>query len=159
MKKIVFYIGILLCTVSGVSPPLFALESKYTGDIDACIKANKEGRAKTIEDYICPVGTLKPQQIAFQVVMSREFKKLDDEVKKDLKKIHEGTNKDIGQLATNIGDLFDTSKDTAKYPGKYAEVCNTTVMKETALYFEEKKVSSKMNDGITTDNDANNFVF
>ncbi|HBB26955.1 TPA: hypothetical protein DCZ36_00470, partial [Candidatus Gracilibacteria bacterium] len=147
---------------SGVFSPLFALEStgsKYTGKIDACIKANKEGKAKTIEDYVCPTGTLSIQQIAFQVVMSGEFKKLDDEVKKDLKNIHEGTNKDIGALATNIGDLFDTSNGTAKYPAKYAEICNTTVMKETALYFEEKGASSKIKDGITTDNDANNFVF
>lgn len=75
--------------MSGVCSPLFAAGSKYAGDIDACIKANKAGKAKTIEDYVCPVGTLKPQQIAFQVVMSKEFKKIDDDVKKDLKTIHE----------------------------------------------------------------------
>lgn len=96
MKKSVFYIGIFLSTIviGGVSSPIFAA-GKYTGEIDACIKANKEGRAKSIEEYVCPVGTLKPQQIAFQVIMSIEFKKLDEEVKKDLKAIHDGTNKDI----------------------------------------------------------------
>ena len=145
--------------MSGISSSVFAAWSKYTGEIDACIKANKEGKAKTIEAYVCPVGSLKPQQIAFQTIMSIEFKKLDDEVKKDLKSIHEWANKDIGQLATNIGDLFDSSKETAKYPSKYAGICNSIVMKETALYFEEKGKSSKTTDGITTDNDSNNFVF
>lgn len=162
MKKVIFCVSVLLFITSGAFSPLFALEStgsKYTGKIDECIKANREGRAKTIEDYVCPAGTLSIQQIAFQVIMSGEFKKLDDEVKKDLKNIHEGTNKDIGALATNIGDLFDTSKSTAKYPVKYAEICNTVVMKETALYFEEKGESSKTKDTVTTDNDANNFVF
>ena len=134
--------------------------SKYTGQIDACIKANKDGKAKTIEDYVCPVGVLKPQQIAFQVIMSIEFKKLDDQVKKDLQAIHEWSNKDVWQLATNIGDLFDSSKgDTAKYPNKYAEICNIVTMKETALYFEEKWESSKTNDSVTTDNDAKDFLF
>lgn len=162
MKKTIAYIGIFSSVVmSGISPSLFAAEpgAKYTGEIDACIKANKEGRAKTIEDYVCPVGSLKPQQIAFQVIMSIEFKKLDDEVKKDLKSIHEGTNKDIGKLATDIGDLFDSTKSATKYPGKYAEICNKVVMDETVLYFKEKGISSKVNDGVTTDNDAGNFVF
>jgi len=160
MKKNVFFLGIVFFAIYGVYSPHIAFASKYTSEIDECIKANREGMAKTIEKYICPTGTLKPQQIAFQVVMSLEFKKLDDEVKKDLQSIHEGTNKDIGQLATNISDLFDTSKiNPAKYPTKYSEICNTTVMNETMLYFEEKGEENKINDSVTTDNDASDFVF
>ncbi|MDD5197803.1 MAG: hypothetical protein PHN60_03000 [Candidatus Gracilibacteria bacterium] len=162
MRSVISYITILSFIASGVFSPLFAAESarsKYTGKIDVCIKANKEGRAKTIEDYVCPVGTLSPQQIAFQVVMSIEFKKLDNEVKKDLQKIHKETNKDIGQLSSNIRDLFDRSNKKSVYPAKYEEICNTLVMNETILYFKEKGESSKMSDGVTTDNDANNFIF
>lgn len=161
MKKIIFRTGIIsFIMISGFFSPIFAAGSQYTGEIDACIKANKEGKAKIIEDYVCPVGTLKPQQIAFQVIMSIEFKKLDDAVAKDLKTLHEQTNKNIGQLATDINDLFDTSKGTAaKYPEKYAEICNTTVMQETMLYFKEKGISDKTTDSVTTDNDAKDFVF
>jgi hypothetical protein len=160
MKKSIISISILLSVIfSGIFSPVFAAESKYTQEVDACIKANKDGKAKTIEDYVCPGGVLKPQQIAFQVIMSIEFKKLDDQVKKDLKTIYDGSNKDIGQLATNISSLFDSSKTTSKYPARYEEICNTLVMNDTVLYFEEKGKSNKTSDTITTDNDVNNFLF
>lgn len=162
MKKIHFYMSFSLLSViiGGIFfSPLFAAGATYTSEIDTCFKANKEGRAKTIEDYVCPVGILAPQQIAFQVVMSLEFKKLDDKVKKNLKSIHEGTNKDVGQLDTNIKDLFDTSNSKAIYPAQYTEICNKTVMTEVSAYFTEKWISNKMTDGVTTDNDASNFVF
>lgn len=159
-KNTAFLVGTCLSMIlGGIFLTAFAEGSKYTGEIDACIKANKDGKAKTIEDYVCPVGTLKPQQIAFQVIMSMEFKKLDEEVKNDLKGIYEGGNKDVGQLATNIGDLFDSSKGTSKYPDKYSKICNSTAIEETEAYFKEKGESSKLSDGVTTDNDAKNFVY
>lgn len=156
----VFYrSAVLLAVMSGFFSPVFALGSQYTGEIDACIKANAEGKAKTIEDYVCPVGTLTLQQIAFQVVMSLEFKKIDKEVKKDLETIRDNTNKDIGQLATNVRDLFDTTNGTAKYPARYREVCNSGVINETNLYFQEKGKTSPLRSTVTTDNDAKDFVF
>lgn len=114
MKKTLIPLGAFIAAaIISATLPIFAAEStgsKYTSEIDRCIKANAEGKAKTIEEYVCPVGTLKPQQIAFQVIMSIEFKKIDDAVKKDLEGIYSNTNKDIGQLATNVGDLFDSTK-------------------------------------------------
>lgn len=156
MKKIIIYTSIFLSfMLAGVFSFASAAESgtisKYTKEIDACMKANKEGKAKSIEDYICPVGTLSSQEIALQVIMSIEFKKLDDRVKKDLKKIHEGSNKDIGALASNIRDLFE-SKDNKAYPARYAEICNSGVKNEAALYFKGKGTS------LTTDNNAVGFI-
>lgn len=161
MKRLIAYIGIFSSIVaSGSFSPLFAAEAKCTpAKVQACIDANKDGKAKTITDYVCPVGTLKPQQIAFQVCMSIDFKELDDKVKKDLKTIHEKSNKDVGKLASNIRDLFDSSNPDALYPAQYEEVCNSLVMNDTVAYFEEKNKSSTTNDGVTTDNDASYFLF
>lgn len=131
----------VIVTLASATIPLFAASSagsKYTSEIDQCIKANAEGKAKSIEDYVCPVGTLKPQQIAFQVILSLEFKEIDDKVKKDLQDIHNNTNKDVGQLATNIGDLFDATKSSSEYPKRYTAVCNSIVLTEAQKYFAEK---------------------
>lgn len=161
MKKIIIYTSIfLLSMLAGVFAVVSATESgttsKYTKEIDACMKARDTEHggagAKSIEEYICPVGTLSSQEIAFQVIMSIEFKKLDNQVKKDLKKIHEGSNKDTGALASNIRDLFE-SKDSKAYPERYAEICNSSTKDEAALYFKGKGTS------LTTDNNAVGFVF
>lgn len=89
---------------------------------------------------MCPVGIIDVQSLVLQVIMSVEFKKLDDEVKKDLQQVYDGSNKDIGQLASNIRDLFDsTVEPRAKYPDKYAEVCSMTTIKEASNYFVSKK--------------------
>lgn len=161
MKKRRFYLSFCVWTViiGGIFSPIFAAWATYTSEIDICRKANADGRAKTIEDYICPVGILTPQQIAFQVVMSLEFNKLDRQVKKDLESIYTGNNKDIGQLSTNIADLFDKTKNNALYPAQYEKVCNEIVIKEVASYFTEKNMKNNTNDTITTDNDASLFLF
>ena len=91
--------------------------------------------------------------------MSIEFKKLDDQVKADLQSLYNGTNKDVGQLSTNIGDLFDKTRLEAKYPDKYLSICNTTVITEASNYFKAKGESSKMTDGLTTDYNSQDFVF
>jgi len=152
MGKILIYISFFLSiNISGIFSPLFAADSavsKYTSQIDACRKANAEGTAKNIEEYVCPGGVLSPQQIAFQVVMSMEFNILDKEIKAILKTIYDGENKDIGKLATIIKNNFDTN-----YPAKYKEICDKTVKYEASLYFKEKK------DSLTTDNGVQDFVF
>jgi hypothetical protein len=132
--------------------PVFAETSKHTSNIDKCTQAREKGKAKSIEDFVCPVGSFSLQQIAFQVIMSIEFKKLDAEIKKKLAEIYAGSNKDIGQLATNIGVLFD-ERNPESYPSRYKKICNTIVIQEADLYLQEKKTS------LTTDNDAKNFVF
>lgn len=114
---------------------------------------------KTIEDYVCPTWPLSIQEVAFQVVMSLEFKKLDDKVKKDLKSLHEGTNKDVGQLATDIGDLFDAANDKSVYPAQYSKICNKTVMSEVSAYFTEKGIVNKTSESVTTDNNSSSYVY
>lgn len=86
------------------------------------------------------------QEVVLQVIMSKEFNVLDKQIKTDLKKIYDGGNKDIGQLATNIRDLFDSSNNEAIYPLQYAKICNKTTVNEASLYFTEKEAS------LTTDN-------
>lgn len=161
MRKLHFYISFCVVTViiGGVFSPLFAAGSTYTGEIDACRDKRDKKMEKTIEDYVCPTWPLSIQEVAFQVVMSLEFKKLDDKVKKDLKSLHEGTNKDVGQLATDIGDLFDAANDKSVYPAQYSKICNETVMSEVSAYFTEKGIVNKTSESVTTDNNSSSYVY
>lgn len=162
MRKVHFYISscVLTVIIGGIFSPLFAAGSTYTGEIDICRDKREKKMEKTIENYVCPTWPLSTQEVAFQVVMSLEFKKLDDKVKKDLKSLYEGTNKDVGQLATNIGDLFDDSKSTpAKYPAQYSNICNKTVIFEVSAYFTEKGIINKTSESVTTDNSASSYVY
>ncbi len=155
MKKLVSIIALLLfLAIHNTYLSVFAETSKYWNQIQQCLDAREpNGKwAKTIENFVCPVGSLSLQQIVFQVIMSIEFKKLDDEIKVKLSKIYAWSNKDIGQLATDIGVLFNETNPQS-YPSKYKNICNTIVIKEANLYLQEKKTS------LTTDNDAKNFVF
>jgi hypothetical protein len=144
MRKATLYI--IICwsfIVMTFLSSALAAGTSYVGEIDRCLKArditNGGAGAKSIEEYVCPVtASLSLQQVVFQVIMSLEFKKLDDEVKQDLQTIYNGSNKDIGQLATNIRDLFDISKSTSKYPAKYTAICNSTTMSGAIAYFKEK---------------------
>lgn len=153
MKKVVISFTVCwLLALSIITFPVFAWEkSKHTSDIDSCIKKRAAGTAKSETDFVCPVGNFSLQDVVFQVVMSIEFKKLDDEMKKKLDEISAETNKDVGALAAKIRTLFD-AENPESYPVQYKKICDVTVMKETSLYFTEKGTS------VTTDNNAKSFV-
>ncbi len=154
MKKVVISLATLLFfVVYGFSFSVFAGEkSQHTSDIDSCIKKRKDWSAKSETKFVCPVGNFSLQDVVFQVVMSKEFKTLDDKMKKELDDIYAETNKDVGALAARIRPLFDETDNTESYPNKYKKICDSIVMKETSLYFTEKGTS------VTTDNHAQSFV-
>ena len=59
----------------------------YKQKIDACIAARLPNGAgpKSITDYICPEGQVAaPHDVAYQVVLDLEFRKIDQEIKKEL---------------------------------------------------------------------------
>lgn len=140
---------VLTVIISGAFSPLFAAPEagKWTSKIEECMNKREKKIEKTEEEYVCPTWSLSPQEVAFQVIMSLEFKKLDEEVKEKLKTIHKETNKDVGKLASDIKYDFE---DT--YPNKYRAICDSKTIWEAALSFGEKWGS------ITTDNHAADFV-
>lgn len=61
--------------------------AEYKQKIDACIAARMPDGAgpKSITDYVCPEGlTAAPHDVAYQVVLDLEFRKMDKELKKEL---------------------------------------------------------------------------
>jgi hypothetical protein len=59
----------------------------YQQKIEACIAARLPSGAgpKSITDYICPEGqVVAPHDVAYQVVLDLEFRKIDQEIQKEL---------------------------------------------------------------------------
>ena len=60
--------------------------SAYKGKIEDCLAKRKAGTAKSITEYVCPEGKVQNEfDVAYQVVLDSEFKKLDKEVKQAIK--------------------------------------------------------------------------
>lgn len=123
-------------------------QSKYSGQIDTCIEKNKKGQAKTEQSYLCPGGKLTPQQIAYQVILDLEFKKIDKEVERGLADLQSSPTKDIGKVGDTISKWFDATTGTYNYRKKYEAVCNKTVIDEAVKHFGS----------VVTDNDTDGFV-
>lgn len=149
MKKVLCIVLFSIIAIMGLSRT-FAEEGKYTGDIKKCMEARDKGTAKEIRNYVCPVGIISPQGVAFQVVMSLQFNELDKKIEADLQDLSNNSNKDLQTLTVNIDNLFSTGTQSKDYPSQYERICDELTIQEVIKSYPGN---------ITTDNPTENFVF
>lgn len=71
------------------------LSCSYTAQIDDCISANKNGSQRSIQDYSCP-SSKDEQFIAYQVILDKEFQKVDEKVDLYLTNLEQDKSKFFG---------------------------------------------------------------
>lgn len=82
--------------------------------------------AKSITEYVCPEGKVTNEfDVAYQVVLDLEFKKLDKEVKQAIKGFQGKKVRQSTDVNKQLVDWFDETGPNAKesFTSKYRKVC------------------------------------
>ncbi|MFK7780476.1 MAG: hypothetical protein QM490_05080 [Candidatus Gracilibacteria bacterium] len=113
----------------------------YKGEIDACIAANKSGTTKSIEDFVCRVGTY--EEVAYQVVLDLEFKLLDEEMDLYIENLEKNKNFYFGleKKKTFIEGINDIETKRKYFRMGYMKLCGDTIILKVQSCMEDEKVS------------------
>ena len=121
----------------------------YKDDLDRCIKENNGWSPRTIEDFIC-IDSSNSYEILPQIILSREFSKIDNEVESYMQKFEDNKSEFFWQNATKslieaideIEDKFSTSKDNSFWK-KYMEICSAdgVILKATECFWSVPNIS------------------
>ncbi len=135
-----------------------AANAGYEGQIVACLEARKKGQAKTIQDYVCPEGIIGDQDVAYQVVLDLEFKKIDKDADSRLRSMQSQMGKDFVTMDHEIVNAFDTTSEKSEFPNRYGAICSDlndpkSVLRQTVDAFDASKLGS-----VTTDSATSSFA-
>jgi len=105
---------------------------KYISEIQRCKEANKNWTTKSIEDFVCIVWD--GDDIAYQVVLDKEFKKIDNDIDKYLFDLEKYKNLYfwINKSKTYIDGVDDIFLAKKYFHKEYNEVCNEKLVYEVA---------------------------
>lgn len=134
----------------------FSVHAGYDGQIKACLEARDRGQAKSIKDYVCPEGLMGDQDVAYQVVLDLEFRKIDRDAAKRLKDMQSRMGKDFVQMDTDTSNWFDTTSKDSEFSDRYGKICSDlsdskSVLGQTVAAFADKG-------GVTTDSQTARFA-
>ncbi len=134
-----FFIILLLASLFFVN---IANWCKYKWEIEECMDANMNWMNKSIEDYVCRVWS--QEEIIYQIILDKEFKKVDDEMDEYLEKLE--TNKNYYFWVAKkknflewINDLTDKKK---YFREKYLDLCWWIINEEAMKCAEDEKISN-----------------
>lgn len=111
----------------------------YSGEFYQCVEANKSGSTRSIEDFVC-LSSNNYFEIMGQIILDKEFQKLDKEVDTFFKNLEKNKDFYFGKNAkepfTNGIDLIESKFDIyGEYGEKYMQICQlnaqTGVVKQT----------------------------
>ena len=96
--------------------------------------------------------------VAYQVVLDLEFKKIDKEVYKALKDYQDKPTKDVLGVSHQLTDWFDETGPNSKsgFTAKYRKIC--TNLETGNPLFEAIKSSKAFPLGVNTDGQTSQFV-
>ncbi len=128
----------------------------YEGQIRACLEAREQGRAKTIKEYVCPDGVMGDQDVAYQVVLDSEFRKIDRDAERRLKDMQSRMGKDFVDMDKDVSNWFDSTSKDSEFSDRYEKVCGDlsdpkNVLRQTVDAFAEEG-------GVTTDSQTVRFA-
>jgi len=126
---------------------------KYMSEIDKCIAANDSWMNKSIDDFVCRVWST--EKIIYQIVLDKEFKKVDDEMDEYLEKLEINKNYYFWkEKKKNFFEWINDISDKKKYFRRaYLKMCwvdaNSEIIKGSIINDEainctdNKKVSNQ----------------
>lgn len=140
MNKIIFIIFLFFFNfVYAKQDVLEACE--YKQEYEECKEANKNWNPRSIEDFVC-INSSDKYEIMPQIVLDKEFKKIDKEVESYLKKLEDNKSEFFGQSASRslvewideIETKFWIYSDDSFWK-KYMELCWTWIIAKTVACF------------------------
>lgn len=120
-----------LCTIYQRTPPIGTEQSKYSGEIKACITKDPATRSE-IEDYICIPGV--SQAAAYQVVLDKVFQKIDNDLEQEITTLAQEKSKSPFE---RIDTLQGKLGSTGIYASRYSIACSCIIPQELTRHFGE----------------------
>ncbi|MBW7954691.1 hypothetical protein H3C61_02675 [Candidatus Gracilibacteria bacterium] len=114
---------------------------QYKQEFEECLDANKNGTTRSIEDFVC-IASNNYFEIMSQIILDKDFKKIDKDVDTFFKNLQENKNyyfgKDAKEPFTNGIDLLeDKFSIYGEFGEKYIKHCkvgddnNDSILKKT----------------------------
>lgn len=116
---------------------------KYSWQIDQCNSANENWSVRSIEDFVCIVWSY--EEVAYQVVLDMEFKKIDDEMDKYVEDLEKNKNTYFGvsRQKTYIDWINDIHTKRDYFYKEYKDICWITLIKEVSACTDNKDTSNR----------------
>ncbi len=132
MKKwLVLFLLLFLVSDQVLAEEAFLVSDicSYKWEFEECIWANKNGQARTVEDFVC-ISSNNYFQIMGQIILDLEFKKIDKEVDTYFKNLEDNKSyyfwKDSKEPFTSAIDLIESKFDMYwEFGEKYMQICTT----------------------------------
>lgn len=111
-----------------------ANQCEYQSEIDRCVQENKNGSPRAINDFVC-ITSENREEIIYQVVLDKEFKKIDDEIEKYLDNLESDKSRYFG--SEKRGNYVEAVNQVTRLLGvngvyfdRYKDVCSIDVVKK-----------------------------
>lgn len=141
MKKIFFLLLIFIIHTSFASSWELAISEtcEYKWEFEQCKSANKTSQTRSIEDFVC-LPSQNDVEIMWQIVLDKEFKKLDKELDTYLKNLEDNKSyyfwKDSKEPFTSWVDDIEKKFDVYwEFWEKYMNLCKawekTSILSKT----------------------------
>ncbi len=142
-NKIIIYITSLLIFSIFIANTAYWEWCKYSWQIDQCIAANDSGTTRSIEDFVCIVGT--PEEIAYQVVLDQLFKELDDEMDQYIQDLETEKSRYFGKSRQKnfIDWLNEIDLKKNYFFTEYSKICGSKIMEEVISCNEGEKTANR----------------
>lgn len=116
---------------------------EYKSYIDECVSANKSWTTNSIDDFVCRIWSY--EEIAYQVVLDWEFKKLDKEMDKYIEDLEKNKNYYFWKerKKSYIDWINDIETKKKYFRKKYIGICWTTIISKVMSCMKDEKVSTE----------------
>lgn len=141
IKKISIYFVLLFLWITFFINLAYWEWCEYESEIEQCIEANKSWTSKSIEDFVCIIGTR--EEISYQIVLDMKFKDLDDEMDTFIEDLETNKNKYFWKdREWNFIDWLNDIDLKKKYFKKeYSNICWIEIAKEIMSCNTNEKTS------------------
>ncbi|MDP2090108.1 MAG: hypothetical protein Q8K30_00795 [Candidatus Gracilibacteria bacterium] len=143
INKISIYLSFIFLFFIYISEFVYSEGCKYQGQIEQCVSANDNGTTRSIEDFVCIVGT--NEEITYQIVLDTLFKNLDDQMDKYIEDLEKEKNRYFGRTRkkTFIDGLNEIDLQKKYFYKEYSSICGATIMEEVVSCYPDKKTSTQ----------------
>jgi hypothetical protein len=140
MNKFKFIIWLIIFSLF-FSTSVFANWCSYKSQIDQCNTANKNWTTKSIEDFVCITGT--NEQVAYQVILDWEFKKLDKQMDKFIEDLEEYKNVYFwrNRQKTYIDWINDIHSKRDYFYKEYKKLCWINIIEQSIACMNDWRTS------------------
>ena len=138
-RKYLIFLSIVAFFYVGTT---YAAWCKYKVQINTCMNANTSWTNKSLDKCVCP-STRVYEQVAFQVILDFEFKKLDEEMEKyisDLEK-YKSIYFWVDRQRNYIDWINDIHTKKRFFYVEYLHICNNIVKKEVLACMDDEKMT------------------